>query len=50
MHVALTSAQALPIPGCILDATGLSLKDAGDLAAAIARLRYALRSFQQNKP
>lgn len=38
--------QALPVPGCILDATGLALKDAGRLATAIADLRAALLSYQ----
>ncbi len=40
--------QAISIPGCILEATGLSLKDAGGLAAAIAKLRGALQSFHQD--
>ncbi len=41
--------QALSIPGCILEATGLTLQDAGGLAADIAKLRRALQSFHQDK-
>jgi len=38
-------ARALSVPGCILDASGLSLKEARQLSAELTALRNALENY-----